>query len=82
MFRNYSYSKWPEIRELIKLNWDQIDDEEIDSLKGRLDNLSDILQRVYHFSKDQADRELIEFRQLLNPKKNNSFYLPNKNFLF
>lgn len=73
MSRDVSRSKWPEIREMIKMNWDQFEDEEIDSLKGQLHLLSDKIQKVYDYSKERADREMMEFKKQLNPK--NSTYL-------
>jgi uncharacterized protein YjbJ (UPF0337 family) len=74
MVRDSSKSRWPEVRELIKMNWDLIDDEEIDSLKGRLDLLSEKIQKVYDCSKERADREMLDFKRELNPKKAPVFY--------
>lgn len=70
MSRDFSRSKWPEIREMIKMNWGRIEEEEIDSLKGQLHLLSEKIQQVYHYSKDRADREMLEFKKELNPKNN------------
>jgi hypothetical protein len=82
MVRDFSHSKWPEVRELIKMNWDRIDDEDIDSLKGHLDLLSDRIQKVYNYSKERADHETIEFKKALNPKNGPSYYIPNKNIIY
>lgn len=81
MSRNLSHSRWPEVRELIKMNWDLIDDEEIDSLKGHLDLLSEKIQKAYSYSKERADREMMEFKKELNPKKGPSYYTPNKKIM-
>lgn len=75
-------SRRPFVKELIKLNWDLIDEDEIDNFKGRLDLLSDKIQATYHISKEKADFELQEFRQVLNAKNSQSLYLPKKNFLY
>lgn len=69
MVRDLSKSRWPEVKELIKMNWALIDEEDIDSLKGRLDLLSDKIQQVYDYSKERADREMLEFKRELNPKR-------------
>lgn len=69
MSRDLSRSKWPEIREMIKMNWNLIDDEEIDSLKGQLHLLSDKIQKFYNYSKDRADREMLDFKKELNPNR-------------
>lgn len=82
MVRDFSKSRWPEIREMIKLNWDLIDDDDIDSLKGRLDLLSDKIQETYDYSKERADREMLEFKRELNPKKGSEYFIPNKNVLY
>lgn len=74
MSRDLSRSKWPEIREMIKMNWDRLEDVEIDSLKGQLHLLSEKIQKVYDYSKERADREMIEFKKELNPKNTTYLY--------
>lgn len=74
MSRDFSRSKWPEIREMIKINWDRLEEEEIDSLKGQLHLLSEKIQKVYSCSKERADREMMEFKKELNPKNNTYLY--------
>lgn len=74
MSRDRARSKWPEIREMIKMNWDKFEDEEIDSLKGQLHLLSDKIQKVYAYSKERADREMLEFKKELNPKNTTYLY--------
>jgi uncharacterized protein YjbJ (UPF0337 family) len=80
--RDFGKSRWPEIRELIKMNWELIDDEDIDSLRGKLDHLSDKLQEIYSYSKDRADSEMLEFKKALHPKNGMTFYVPNKNLIY
>ncbi len=82
MARDYSHSKWPEVKELIKMNWDLIDDDEIDSLRGHLDLLSEKIQKAYSYSKERADREMMEFKRELNPRKSPSSYVSNKNMSY
>ena len=82
MGKDFSRSKWPEIREMIKMNWDRFEDEEIDSLRGHLDLLSDKIQKRYAYSKEQADLEMIEFKKILNPRNSNAYHIPNKNLLY
>lgn len=74
MSRDLSKSKWPEIREKIKSNWDKIEEEEIDSLRGQLHLLSDKIQKFYSCSKERADQEMIEFKKQLNPKNSTYIY--------
>lgn len=72
MGRDFSRSKWPEIREMIKMNWD-LEDEEIDSLRGHLDLLSEKIQKKYSYTKERADREMMEFKKILNPKRSDNY---------
>ena len=73
MGRDFSRSKWPEIKEMIKMNWDLLEDEDIDSLRGHLDHLSDKIQMKYALTKDQADFEMLEFKKNLNPRNTSVF---------
>lgn len=82
MSRDFTKSRWPEVREMIKMNWDQIDEEEIDLFRGKLDLLSEKIQQVYSYSKEKADNELMEFKKALNPKKGPTYYIPNKNIVY
>lgn len=68
MSRDFTRSKWPEVKEMIKMNWDRFEDDEIESLRGHLDLLSDKIQKVYQCSKERADREMMDFKKELNPK--------------
>lgn len=82
MGRDFSRSKWPEVKEMIKMNWDRLDDDDIESLKGRLDLLSEKIQKRYNYSKEKADYEMIEFKKILNPKSTFQYHIPNKNMIF
>jgi uncharacterized protein YjbJ (UPF0337 family) len=71
MNRNFSHSKWPEIREKLKLKWDKFEDNDLDDLKGHLDLLSEKIQTRYAVDKEFADSEMYTFKGQLNPKNNN-----------
>ena len=82
MGRDFSRSRWPEVKEMIKMNWDRFEDEEIDSLRGHLDLLSEKIQTRYDYTKEQADHELLEFKKVLNPRNSHSYQIPNKNLIY
>ena len=82
MGRDFSRSKWPEVKEMIKMNWDRLDEEDIESLKGRLDLLSEKIQKRYEYNKERADNEMFEFKKALNPRLSQSYQIPNKNLLY
>lgn len=69
MGRDFSRSKWPEVKEMIMTNWDRLDDEDIDSLRGHLDHLSEKIQKRYAYTKERADQEMLEFKKALNPRQ-------------
>ena len=76
MGRDFARSKWPEVREMIKMNWDRLDDEDIESLRGHLDHLSEKIQKRYGYTKAHADLEMVEFKKTLNPRNVESHYSP------
>ena len=82
MGRDFSRSKWPEIKDMIKMNWELFDEEDIDSLRGHLELLSDKIQNKYSCSKEIDDIEMMEFKKMLNPRNSHSYHLPNKNIIY
>ena len=82
MGRDFSRSKWPEVKDMIKMNWDLFDEEDIDSLRGHLDLLSEKIQNKYSCTKEVADNEMMEFKKMLNPRSSQTFHLPNKNIIY
>ena len=78
MGRDFTRSKWPEVKEMIKMNWDRFEEEDIDSLRGHLDLLSEKIQKRYAYTKERADHEMMEFKKDLNPKRTHSSYSLNK----
>lgn len=65
MDTNTSQSNWNEVKSKIKSKWSKFSDNEIDSLKGNLEALSDKIQKVYGYAKDRAEREYNEFKTSL-----------------
>lgn len=82
MPKDFQKGRWPDIREMIKSNWDLIDEEDIDHFRGKLDLLSEKIQLVYSYSKERADHEIREFKQALHPGLSSFTFVPNKNILY
>jgi uncharacterized protein YjbJ (UPF0337 family) len=50
--------KWKLLKDEVKMRWNRLTDEEIDTVAGRSDKLLGLLQQRYGYARDQADREL------------------------
>jgi len=53
---------WIELKGKIKSKWSKFNDEEVDSVKSDLTQLSGKIQKVYGIAKDVADRQFDEFK--------------------
>ncbi len=54
--------EWNETKAKIKSRFGKLTDENIESLKGSIDQLAGKLQHVYGYAKEQADREVANFK--------------------
>jgi uncharacterized protein YjbJ (UPF0337 family) len=59
---------WSEVKGKIKSKWDKINDEEIESVKSDLGQLSGKIQKAYGIAKEQADHQLHDFKTTLQPQ--------------
>ncbi len=50
--------QWPQIRELARLWWSVLTNDDLDKIDGRLDRLISLLQDKYGFTQDQAARDI------------------------
>ena len=50
--------QWPQIRELARMWWSVLSNDDLDQINGRLDRLIGKLQDKYGFTKDQAARDI------------------------
>ncbi len=57
---------WSEIKSQIKSRFGKLTDESIESAKENLDLLTSKLQSAYGYAKDQAEKELANFKKTLN----------------
>jgi len=56
---------WKTMEEKIKEKWKDLGDDDIETLKGNLENLVDLLQNVYGYAKDKAEKEYKDFKDSL-----------------
>ena len=55
-------SNWAELKGKILSKWSKFNDAELESVKGDLNQLAAKIQKTYGIAKDQADRQLDEFK--------------------
>lgn len=58
--------KWNEIKGQVKSKWGKLTDDDLDQVKGRAQELSGRLQKHYGWKKDEAEKEIENFRKTLN----------------
>jgi uncharacterized protein YjbJ (UPF0337 family) len=54
---------WTELKGKIKSKWSKFNDEEVESVKSDLSQLSGKIQKAYGIAKDQAEHQYDEFRK-------------------
>jgi uncharacterized protein YjbJ (UPF0337 family) len=59
---------WIELKAKIKTRWNKFSDQDLESVKDKMDAISGQVQKVYGMSKEQADREFQEFKTSLKPQ--------------
>lgn len=53
---------WKQIKGKIREQWGKLTGDEIDQLQGRSDQLAGFLQERYGVARDEAERQVREFR--------------------
>jgi len=61
MFRDTFTRRWNQIRRDTKRQWDRLTDEDLDQVKGNLEELVSLVQQKYDYTKDQAEQEVTRF---------------------
>lgn len=54
--------KWHQFRSRVKARWNKINDEELDQIRSRVEQLSDLLQKKYGYTRQRAEAELATLR--------------------
>ena len=58
---NRSEGNWKQIRDSIKQQWSALADSQVDSIAGKRDELLDKIQENYGVSREEAEREVIDW---------------------
>lgn len=54
--------KWHQFRDRVKERWNKINDKELDQIRSRVEQLTDLLQEKYGYTRQQAQAELATLR--------------------
>ncbi len=60
-FKNVMESNWKEVKGKVKENWGKLQDDDVERIDGKLDQLEAHLQKQYGYSKEKADEEINKF---------------------
>lgn len=66
MNTNTTSGNWNEIKDKIKSKWSKFSDNEIETFKDNLEQLSTKIQTTYGYAKERADREFKDFKETLS----------------
>ena len=61
--------EWTNIKGKIKAKWGQLTDDEIESLKGNLEQIKGKIQKSYGYSKEKADKDFEDFQHSIKNKQ-------------
>ena len=60
--------KWEQVRGKAQQTWDKLTDHDLDRIGGRFDELTELIQEYYGYTKEQAEREVTRFIEQVNVK--------------
>jgi ElaB/YqjD/DUF883 family membrane-anchored ribosome-binding protein len=61
MFKDTFTSRWNRIRSDSKRQWNKLTDEDLDQIKDNMEDLVNLVQEKYEYTKDQAQQEVEHF---------------------
>ena len=65
MNKDIAQGNWNELKGKIKTKWAKLTDDDVESFKGNLDQISGKIQKTYGYAKEKADGEYRDFQQSL-----------------
>ena len=63
--------KWAQVRGKAQETWTKLTDHDLDRINGRFDELTELIQEHYGYTKEQAEREVTHFIDKINMEKVN-----------
>ncbi len=58
--------KWTELKGKIRERWGKLTDDDVESFRGNMDQISGKIQQTYGYAKDRAEKEYADFQVFLN----------------
>jgi uncharacterized protein YjbJ (UPF0337 family) len=53
--------RWDQLRRDVQREWSRLTDEDLDQIKGNMDELVSLLQEKYDYTRDEAQHEVTRF---------------------
>ncbi len=69
---NEIQEKWKEFENDVKVRWSKLTSDDINSISGKRETLSERIQNAYGYNKDKAEKEIEDFSQSLSSKPRNT----------
>jgi uncharacterized protein YjbJ (UPF0337 family) len=66
MNKDIAQGKWRQMKGEVKRKWGMLTDDEIDQIEGDSEKLAGLVQERYGRSREEAEREVKEWRSKLN----------------
>lgn len=66
MNRDIAAGKWKQLKGEVKRQWGKLTDDEIDQIEGNSEKLTGLVQERYGKSREEAEREIRQWRQTNN----------------
>lgn len=66
MYRDTFTGRWDQFRSDSKREWSKLTDEDLDQIKGNMEQLISLVQQKYDYTSDQARQEVTRFMQSHN----------------
>lgn len=58
--------EWSTLKSKIKSKWDKLNDMEIEKFKEKIDTISEKIQQVYGYTKDEAEKHYKDFKESIS----------------
>lgn len=69
MNQDTAQGNWTELKGKIKAKWAKLADNDIDEIKGNMENIAGKIQKAYGYAKERAEQEYKDFKAALSQNK-------------
>ena len=61
---------WKQFKGNVKAQWGKLTDDQLDVIAGKRDNLAGKIQEAYGISKDEVEKQIVDWQKLMKEDKN------------